>query len=237
MRWPRTYVELILRFAQRVTEVGDIPLSEALLEWTPLYLNFDLGRSFDATDPTWQEFLAGYGKAADPAEWTHSFYLAHAREYPPSPYGCFSYHYEPEARAIRFHFGNRDTSGHGPFSSTRRPARLRELATMFAAIREKVPEAQSVRGGSWMYNLPSYCRLFPREYVRSARPAEPELQFMSLWGQFLDHTWELQRDRADAFLRAIAGAATLDALTHSSPMQVMTPGSDIAPFYAFYGVE
>ena len=33
------------------------------------------------------------------------------------------------------------------------------------------------------------------------------------------------------------GAATLDALTHSFPMPVMTPGSDIAHFYAFYGVE
>ena len=59
---------------------------------------------------------------------------------------------------------------------------------MFVDIREQVPEAEYVRGRSWMYNLPSYQRLFPAEYVRSAAPVEPELQFMSLWGQFLDHT-------------------------------------------------
>src|SRR5947209_14166691 len=89
------------------------------------------------------------------------------------PNGCFSYHHEAESRTIRFHFGNRDTSGHAPISTARRPERLRELTRMFADMREEVPEAPWVCGRSWMYNLPSYRRLFPPEYGRGAEPTEP----------------------------------------------------------------
>lgn len=44
MRWPRAYIHLMLRFADRATELEEIPIEEALLDWTPLYLNLGLGR-------------------------------------------------------------------------------------------------------------------------------------------------------------------------------------------------
>lgn len=100
MRWPKAYVDLVLRFAHSVTDRGAITPDRALIDWTPLYLNFGLDRSFDPANPTWQKFLAGYQAAHDSFEWTYSFCLARALECPPTPYGCFSYHYEPESRAI-----------------------------------------------------------------------------------------------------------------------------------------
>ncbi|MGI8968204.1 MAG: hypothetical protein ACR2GA_03770 [Chloroflexota bacterium] len=144
----------------------------------------------------WQEFLTGYCQAADPESCTHAFYLAHAREYHASSYDCFSYHYEAETCAIRFHFGNRDDSGLGLLSRAREPVRRRELAAMFADIRRELPEAEVVRWRSWMSNLPAYCRLFPPEYVRSLIPVQPELQFMSLWGQFLARAGNLRPESA-----------------------------------------
>jgi len=87
-----------------------------------------------------------------------------------APYGCFSYHYESEARTIRFHFGNRNVSGPGPLSREREPVQRQELAAMFADVRRKVLEAEAVRGRSWLYNLPSYCRFFPPAYVETAVP-------------------------------------------------------------------
>lgn len=237
MRWPSAFVSLLLRFAHRVTEVEHIDMSEALCAWTPLYLNFGLDRSFDFTNPTWQEFLSAYRTAVDPEEWTYSFYLAHAREYPESPFGCFSYHYEPEARSIRFHFGNRDSSGRGPFREERRLERLRELTSMFADVRRHLPEARFVRGRSWMYNVLPYRHLFPEEYIRTATPVEAELQFMSLWGQFLDHTLRVRSDRSHTFLQAIAVASSAADLRHSFPMPVLAPRCSIDHFYAFYDIN
>jgi len=97
-----------------------------------------------------------------------------------APYGCFSYHYESEARTIRFHFGNRNVSGPGPLSREREPVQRQELAAMFADVRRKVLEAEAVRGRSWLYNLPSYRRFFPPAYVETAVPVQPELRFMSI---------------------------------------------------------
>jgi hypothetical protein len=236
MRWPREYIELILRFAATASQLEGIPVREALLHWTPLYLNFGLRREFQSDDPAWQAFLAGYEAAPDPVAWTHSFYLARARQYPETSYGCFAYHYEPDTRTIRFHFGNRDTSGAGPLSRSRLDARLQELTAMFEDIRRTVPEAERVRGRSWMYNLPAYRRLFPPEYGRTAVPAEPELQFMSLWGQFLDHSWQLNNGYARAFTHSMAAAATPQELVSSFPLPVLAPACDISHFYEFYGV-
>lgn len=181
MTWSLAFIKLVLRFAKRAADIDAVQLAESLLRNTPLYLNFDLGRSFDPTNAVWRQFLEGYRAADDPIRWTHSCYLAHARVYPESEFGCFSYHYEPESRCIRLHFGNRDSWPDGPLSAGRQRTRRDELQALFSAV-------QIVRGSSWMYNVPAYQRLFPPEYVATAGPAEPELPFMSLWGQFVDRT-------------------------------------------------
>ncbi len=238
MRWSRAFVELVLHFAIRVAETGETPIEQALLTSTPLYLNFGLDRPFDLQHPVWKEFLAGYRQAADPLTWTHSFYLAYAQDYEAAPYGSFSYHNEPAARTIRFHFfGDRDASGLGPLSKEREQARRNELAAMFADIRRAVPGAEAVRGRSWLYNVPAYRRLFPPEYVQSATPVQPELQFMSLWGQFLDRSWELQPEPATIFRERATAASTLDAVLTSFPLSVVAPRCHVDHFYAFYGID
>ncbi len=63
-----------------------------------------------------------------------------------TPYGCFSYHYESEARTIRFHFGNRNVSGPGPLSRELDLVQRQELAAMLADVRRQVPEAEAVHG-------------------------------------------------------------------------------------------
>lgn len=235
MRWAAAFVDLVLYFASRVAETGEMPIEEALLTSTPLYLNLGLGRSFDPRHPVWQEFLAGYLNADDPVSWTHAIYMEHAREYGPTPYGCFAYHYEPETRSIRFHFGNRDTSGFGPLSAARAAVRRQELTAMVADIRREVPEAEWVRGRSWMYNLPAYRCLFPPAYIQTAVAVEPELQYMSLWGQFLDRHWNLRLSSARIFRQRLTVARTLDATLQSFPLAVLAPRCSIDHFYELYG--
>ncbi len=62
---------------------------------------------------------------------------------------------------IKIHFKNRDTSAAGSLSKERQQVRLYELKLMFASISKYQPEAKVVHGGSWLYNLESYQRLFP----------------------------------------------------------------------------
>ena len=236
MKWTQAFVALLLRFAERVAEVEGVSMDDALLTSTPLYLNFGLTRSFSPQDPTWQEFLAGYHDASQPVAWTHSFYLAHPREYGESPFGCFSYAYESETRTVRLHFGDRDASGAGPLSEERQQARRAELTALFADVRREVPAAEAVRGGSWLYNLAAYRRLFPPAYVRTAMPIAPELQFMSLWGQFLDRHGEVRAGPTTTFLDRIATATTLDELIRCFPLPIRAPRCSIAHFYAFYGL-
>ncbi len=76
MRWSRAFLDLVLSLARRVAETGQMPIEDALLTSTPLYLNFGLRMPFDPQNPIWREFIAGYHQAADPMNWTHSFYLA-----------------------------------------------------------------------------------------------------------------------------------------------------------------
>jgi len=76
MEWSRAFTELVLYFAARVATVDGISLDAALLTATPLYPNFKLGTAFDASQPAWHEFLAGFHDPADPVAWTYAFYLA-----------------------------------------------------------------------------------------------------------------------------------------------------------------
>lgn len=208
VRWSEEFSTVLLRFADRIADVGSITVDDALRTWTPFYLNFSgLDRSFDPPVPLWQQFLAGLSTADDPPAWIHSFYLAHSYDYLDPPDGCFIYACEADTRTIRFHFfANHDTSGHSPISEDRRKARMREFTALFADVQRAVPEAEAVRGRSWLYNLPQYCRLFPPEYIHAAVPTEPELQFTSLWGQFLARNWKLRHGPSAVLLEKAAAA-------------------------------
>jgi hypothetical protein len=105
---------------------------------------------------------------------------------------------------------------------------------MFRDIRSKVPEAKTVRGGSWLYNLEAYKRLFPFEYVSTAQQEDDEFPFLALWGQFLNRNGQLRDQIADPFLACIQEQDTLDGLKQCFPFQVLRPECTIDIFYKFY---
>ncbi len=67
---PKEYFALQFEWAKRVAEVLGEALEEVLLTYTTFYLNLDLGRSFDKTNPIWQEYLRGLKDADNPVGWT-----------------------------------------------------------------------------------------------------------------------------------------------------------------------
>lgn len=241
MLLPQAYFDLQLRFATRAAAVLGRPLEDTLLTHTTCYRNFGLGRPFDPADPTWRDFVAGFRAAPRHDEWTYRFYRAAVPDWelPPDAFaghhGCFSFNYQPEGRKIRLHFHNRDRSGAGALSRARLSARRAELRALFAEARREAPEARTVRGNSWLYNLDAYRRLFPPEYTAGRRPApDDEFQFTALWGQFLDHRGQVKEALVGDFLRRVARARTPADLAAAFPFQVLETECAIAPFHPFY---
>jgi len=234
MEFSKEYFALQLSCTERVAGVCSLSFEEALLNHTNLYLQF-VDRSFDPAHPTWRAYLAGLSRAQDRAMWTATFYRARKELAHQSPYGCFSYSYYADEKTVRIHFSNADASGYGALSWERRPIRLQELKSLFVAIQSQQPDAEWVRGGSWLYNLAAYRALFPPQFLATARPIGGEMQYMSLWGQFLRRDGQLREAAASTFLSNLHAQNTLEGIEHCFPCQVLRPECSIAHFYEFYG--
>lgn len=234
--FPAEFFELNYRFALRIAEISGAPLPDVLLRHTHLYLAFGLGRSFDPADPRWAAFLKGLAAVPDALGWIVETYHAltgGVQPYTPEhPYGVFAYSLW-EAGRVRLHFFGGPV---GVSSLSRRavPQREAELAALVAAVRRDVPEARSMVGGSWLYNIEAYRRLFPQEYLATAAPEDPETQFIALWGQFLDYRRRVKPEVAARFLSAVEAAPDLTALLHAFPYPVLRLECPIAVFYEHY---
>jgi len=241
-----SYFQLPLAFAARIAAVAGLPLDDALLRYTPYYnelqqpeRDFDVARphewDFDPTHPRWQAFLAAIQGGADPAEYVYTQTLPTTL---PSPIGyrpCFNFDYEVETRAIRIHFANNAPDGEA-LRQEQIASRHRDLHDLFTEIAQRHPQAECVRGASWLYNLPAYRRLFPPEYVANIHPLGYVWQFVALWGQFLDHCGEVKADMAQTFRSCLTTKMTLDSLVPCFPYQALTTTCEIDYFDRFYGV-
>lgn len=240
MEYPPEFFDLNLRFARRAAELARLDLPEALLRHTHLYLAFGLGRDFDPAHPAWRDFLSGLASAADPVEHAYQAYrrglVERPRALPEIAFGCFNYALWSGGR-VRLHFFNA-MPGESPLRRQHVPERLNELKAMFAHIQASLPGARSVVGGSWLYNLESYRRLFPAEFLQTAvREDPPETQFSALWGQFLDHAGQVKPELAAGFLRRVEAARDLPALLGSFPYPVLRLEAPVEMFHRFYRLE
>ena len=241
MRFSREFVAFTLEFAQHVQRIKGLPLDEALLHFTHLYLSFGLPRDFDRLNPVWRAFVAGFTSPRDLVEWTYTFYLqqqtrVRADAVPIDPaFGCFSYVVWPHNR-VRLHFQNVETPDHSALSRVHHRQRLAELAAMFRHLRDLLPSNATVVGGSWLYNIEAYRRLFPLAFLATAQVGANEYQFMAQWGQFLDRHGQIKPTIAGSFLDQIARRATGDSLEDCFPYPVLRLEAPIGPFYEFYGL-
>lgn len=232
------FFELNLAFGERMAALVGQPLPDALFEWTHCYLAFGLGREFHRNHPLWQDFLGGLAAAQDRAEYTYRFYLNHFQPHPPpeNAFGCFSYALWDGGR-VRLHFRDAEPPQFLPLSRARAPVRMAELKALFAGVRAKVPQAKSVVGGSWLYHLEAYRRLFPPAFLASARPSpDPETRYLALWGQFLHRDGSLRLDSAARFGRCFEQKNTPADALGCFPFSVLYLEASLEIFYDFYGV-
>lgn len=235
----KEFFELNLRFASKVADVTGQPFTAALLNYSHLYLAFGLGRDFNSENSTWQAYLHELVQETDPAAFTHRFYLERiaerASEAPEHSFGCFSYALWSNNR-VRLHFRN-VTNERGSLGKKQMPKRLAELKAMFEHLRRQVPVSSTVVGGSWLYNIEPYRRLFPDSYLQSATVATDEHKFLALWGQFLRFDGSIRRSLADVFLDQIEKQGTLEGLKSCFPYPVLRLEAPLEDFCSYYAIR
>ena len=242
----RDYFDLQLRFAQAVAEVGGLPIADAIARYTNFHRRFGLGRLQDVPcSAEWARYsrqLSLLQTHEQQVEWTHAFFLQSPEESPPATqrqFGCFSCDPPNEQGMVRIHFTNRDNhNGTGPLNRAKIGRRKRELKEMFMYVRSTYPSAKSVKGGSWLYHLQAYRRLFPLEYAESREILKVGLRFdgTSSWGQFLDHRECIRPALRDVFLRNIRDL-DMDNLWRAFPLPALGTNAPIQVFYDFYHHE
>jgi hypothetical protein len=237
----RDFFDLQLRFAEAIAEKTAMPIAEAVLLYTNLHRRFGLGDvGPEGPRPSWHEYARELSRLAthdERAGWTQTFYAQAPEERPAFPdhvFGCFEFYAGGESDIVRLHFYNRDPLG--PLSKGRIGERQRELARMFACVRQRFPHVTRVEGRSWLYGTEAYRRLFTEDYVRSRVPTENDRRFqgMSRWGQFLDRHGNIKPVLKETFLRNIC---RLDPgrLWEAFPLPSFRVSAPIDTFYECYG--
>lgn len=237
----RDYFEVQLLFAEAVADRASYTLSDACLKFTNLHRRFGLGRTDeDALSGEWLRYAAGLERCASRLgrlDWTVAFFAdAPRKESATRRFGCFSYELLDPDPVLRIHFSNRDSAGDcGPLTRAKADRRVSELREMFGFIRAHHPNAWTVRGGSWLYNLEAYRRLFPPEYAASTfEPEHVRLDGTSSWGQLLDFREHVKPAFRQALLANI-GNVDIAAPWKAFPMGALGAQGPIEPFYLFYG--
>ena len=242
----RDYFDLQLRFAQAISEIGSLALTETVTQYTNFHRRFGLGRIGDGPEsPAWRRYvdhLRGLETHDQRVQWTQTFFLESPQERSlPNRhhFGCFACDPLYEEGFIRIHFTNEDQNdGAGPLHRGKIERRKRELREMFRFVQATYPAAQSVRGGSWLYNIQAYQRLFPRAYSDSRVIATTGLRFdgNSSWGQFLDYREQIKPELRDVFLQNLK-SLDMTQLWHAFPLPTLRTEAPIEVFYAFYDLD
>jgi hypothetical protein len=132
------------------------------------------------------------------------------------------------------HFGNTEKWG-SPFDDIEK--RKQELKTMFEYIKEHYPEAEYVRGDSWLYNLENYKKIFPSEYSANRDPSRTPYLALSTWGQFLDRNHKTKPEDFNSFKQRLQAAQTWDEALKSIPLIPLRTGTSIENFYRDLGIK
>jgi hypothetical protein len=238
----RVWFALQLEFADVFATRTRTPLDVAVTFYTNLHRRFGFGRpAKDERVSGWDNFvqrLAALPTHAQRIEFTMAFAEGRLMSWSGAVdvrFGCFSFD-TPKDGGVRIHFSPVDKEdGVGPLSARKYPKRMRELAEMFAFIRKEHSDARWVLGGSWLYNLEAYRRLFPQPYVESLKVHTTPSALIggSWWGQFLDHDENVIAERVSTFLENLP---TLDpaAVWKVFPMPALTARAEIGVFREHY---
>lgn len=245
----REHFDLRLRFAEAVSKKKVISLADAIRDYTDLHVRLT-GKwpgQTEQTDRLWQDFAdsisaeSDHGRILDRIMQFSRRPEADRTEHEGDRFYPFRYSYDAENRAIDLHFGSmRPEAGdpHAPgILSSERFAEMRLLLKeMFAEIKNAHPDAEVVRGGSWLYNREAYRRLYPATYTANPRIRRGNLTGGGTWGQFRDKTGAVNDSLRQQFLHGLQELDP-DHLEDAFPYKTLMVAGPISDFYKEYGIE
>jgi hypothetical protein len=241
----RDYFALQLQFAEVVAAKAALPLVEMVEQYTNFYRRFGFGIWQDAPRvPAWDHYKAHLQTLETHDKrlaWTQAFYAQLPPERLPAgrqQFGCFGCDPPDADGRVRIHFTNHDTDGTSPLSQAKMGARRQDLQALFTYVQHThAGAARSVLGGSWLYHLEAYRRLFPPVYGESrvVQEGNAHLQGQTCWGQFLDHHNAVRPALREQLL---ANLATVDVqrLWKAFPVPTYHVQAPIQAFYDLYQV-
>jgi hypothetical protein len=239
--YPKELFTLIVEYAKKRSEILSANLVETIKTNTPIYyLIGNYTWEFKEDSIYWKEFIKKFHKEEDLVELIYDMYIRNYKEFSNHKwFGCFRYRFienEKGEGIVKIHFLNNRTSKEGPLASSQKESRLRELKNMFKDVKDNHPNAKYVEGGSWLYNLEAYKRLFPKEYFIYMKSSHPKPQRLVIWGQFVNSEWSIKKDIAERFLNRLASAKTQEDLEKVFELVDLFPKSKIDYFYKFYSI-
>ncbi len=242
----RGFFGVQLLYADALAERANIPLPDAITWHTNFHRLFaygNLGKM--APDPAFLALAQDTAAIKDKARRLDYLIMAYAaRPFDGWPADRFAFgkHFACEAPdangAVRIHFRNRaNTDAIGPLDAANITQRRADLTAMSGFVAQRWPEAKTIEGASWLYNLDAYCRLFPAAYAGSRTPriGPRPTHGLSTWGQFLDFRGALKPSAAEPF---IANLNTLDPAEpwRAFPCNVLVTNAPFEAFREEYGV-
>jgi hypothetical protein len=108
---------------------------------------------------------------------------------------------------------------------------------MFESIKKYRPQTKVVQGGSWLYNLRSYQRLFPDTFIANMKVEEiPFPRSSGIWGQFLNNQGNVSETMKHAFLERVRDAKTIEQLLQCFEFRILFPKTQIEDFYSHFRI-
>lgn len=231
-------LDLRVQFAQAIAAQNGEPFVEALLKYTDMHQRLCGRRPHGMPDAGWINYAAAVRSL--PAEALLDATFDFAQHFPPQRdwipaknYGAFSYGYDDAAAKVLMSFAvsfpEVDLSKR-VLGEEQTAARLEDLGRMFADIKHEHPDAKTVEGISWLYNLKAYCDLFPPSYNASKKVFSRDFNGLLRWGQFIDKNGKVNEERKTQFLENIQHLDIND-LAKAFPLPTWHCETSIEDFY------
>ena len=241
----REYFDLQLGFARILSERGNTPLFDTVGKVAPQINRHIYGYGANGIS----ELIEGVTEE-NAAAVAYDSYLKETDAEHPVPYhdgkrfGCFSHTYDPGRKTAYVHFVNAEYGTPGPLAKEREEFRRQELAAVLRDIRSRYPDAELMENRSWLFNIESFRRLFPQEYLAKVEQSNDLSQWRRgtvIWGQFLNSEMQVKKDMADLLLERARNVSLEPGITSRileaplyRPVVVEGPLQD---FYDLYDIR
>jgi hypothetical protein len=226
MDYQASFFQLQLQFAKEIARAKDLDFAHALLNYSPIF------RLIGADEALWIGYLEGLSSSENQASFTADYVREHRFLPKREQFGCFAYALEQNDRQLRIHFDN--VEGKGALGKERIASRQAEIKAMLADAKTKHPQLETIRGGSWLYTLEAYKRLFPPKLIAELYVQEEEFQFLSLWGQCLLASGDANPQTSAYILQKAAVLKAEDDVQNCFPYQVLAYVGKLSDFEGFY---